>query len=163
MASHNAPPAYVEARTREPVPQPPPDAPLSRVAVTKQVVQIADIKTIPSYIEGHPFVRAAVDLAGYRSVLAGPMLKDDQLIGSVGITRQEIQPFTDKQIASPNFFAQPSSPLRMRLLNELRGSLQQRAARPMSSKSSAARPLICKQSSTRWSSRRQGYAMPMMR
>ena len=74
-ASHNAPPAYVEARTREPVLRPPPDTPLGRIAATKQLVQIADIKSIPSYIEDHPFVRAAVDLAGYRTVLAVPMLK----------------------------------------------------------------------------------------
>jgi hypothetical protein len=74
-ASHNAPPAYVEARTREPVLRPPPDTPLGRIAATKQFVQIADIKSIPSYIEDHPFVRAAVDLAGYRTVLAVPMLK----------------------------------------------------------------------------------------
>ena len=56
-ASHNAPPAYVEARTRELVLRPPPDTPLGRIAATKQLVQIADIKTIPSYIEDHPFVR----------------------------------------------------------------------------------------------------------
>jgi two-component system, NtrC family, sensor kinase len=90
-ASHNAPPAYVEARTREPVLRPPPDTPLGRIAATKQPVQIADIKAIPSYIEGHPFVRAAVDLAGYRTVLAVPMLKDDQLIGTIAILRQEVQ------------------------------------------------------------------------
>src|SRR6516162_11285182 len=81
-ASHNAPPAYVEARTRGPVLRPPSDAPLGRIAATKQPIQIADIKTIPSYIEGHSFVRAAVDLAGYRTVLVVPMLKDDQLIGA---------------------------------------------------------------------------------
>src|SRR5262249_57863890 len=68
--THNAPPAYVEARTRERLLRPPPDAPLGRVAVTKQIVQIADIRTIRSYIEGHPFVAAGVDLAGYRTVLA---------------------------------------------------------------------------------------------
>jgi hypothetical protein len=58
-ASHNAPLAYVEARMREPILRPPRDTPLGRLAATKQLVQIADIKTIPSYIEGHPFVRAA--------------------------------------------------------------------------------------------------------
>jgi hypothetical protein len=54
--------------------QPPPDVPLGRVAITKQVVHIADIKTTRSYIEGHPFIVASVDLGGYRTALAVPMI-----------------------------------------------------------------------------------------
>src|SRR5262249_1946878 len=66
VAVHTAPPAYVEARTRELI-RPPPDATLGRVAATKQVVHIADITTIPSYVERNPFVVTPVELGGYRT------------------------------------------------------------------------------------------------
>src|SRR5262249_9245930 len=65
VATQNAPPAYVEARMRELI-RPPPDASLGRILATKQAVQIADVKTIPSYLEGNPFVVTPVDLGGPR-------------------------------------------------------------------------------------------------
>jgi hypothetical protein len=88
-AFHNAPPAFVEARKRETVIHPPPDTPLGRVASTKQVAQVADITATRPYIESDPFAVAAVELAGYRTVVSVPMLKEDELIGAVNLTRRE--------------------------------------------------------------------------
>jgi two-component system, NtrC family, sensor kinase len=53
---------------------------------------------LQSYVERHPFVVAAVDLGGFHTVLALPMLKDDGVIGSINILRQEVRPFAEKQI-----------------------------------------------------------------
>ena len=104
VATHNAPPAFVEAVARDPLFRPPPDLPLGRVAITRQAAQ-ADLYATQSYIERHPFVVNAVELAGYRIALAVPMLKDDELIGSINVLRQEVQPFTPKQIELVKSFA----------------------------------------------------------
>jgi two-component system, NtrC family, sensor kinase len=105
VATHNSPPAFVEVRRRDPLIRPRPDGPIGRVVATKQVVHIADIKTIASYVEGHPHIVAAVELGGYRTVLAVPMLKDSELVGTIHIYRQEVRPFTDKQIELVKSFA----------------------------------------------------------
>jgi GAF domain-containing protein len=88
VALHNAPPAFAHQQAREPVIHPGFATALGRVATTKQVAQIADVKADRAYREGDPVAVASVELAGMRTLISVPMLKEGELIGAISIYRQ---------------------------------------------------------------------------
>src|SRR5262249_26196482 len=124
------PKAYLEQLRPGTVYHPDPEVSLVRATKSRRAGQVTDLSASRAYLDRDPLPVAAVDIAGIRTLVTVPMLKDDEAVGAIVIYRREVRPFTEKQIELVTSFAAQAviAIENTRLLNELRESLQQQTA-----------------------------------
>ena len=129
-ATHGVSPEFAEVRRRKPVARPGPGTVIARVLKTKQVVHVADITTEEEYLDSDSPLAALANVAGARTLVIVPMIKEERLVGTIHIYRNEVRKFSSKQVDLLSSFAKQAviAIENVRLLNELRESLQQQTA-----------------------------------
>jgi PAS domain S-box-containing protein len=112
------------------LPPPGPSNALSCLRDGEDVIHTVDLAASPAYLEGDRRTRNVVELGGARSLLAVALRKDGLFLGSLTAYRQEVKPFTDKQIALLQGFAAQAvvAMENARLLDELREALERQTA-----------------------------------
>jgi GAF domain-containing protein/HAMP domain-containing protein len=122
-----APPLYAEFLRQGPRPLSPTH---QRLLQGERLIQIVDVPAYEGYSSGLPLARALFDLGGVRTILMVPLRRDEAALGAFAVYRQEVRPFSDKQIALlQNFAAQAVIAMEnARLITVTREALEQQTA-----------------------------------